>query len=220
MLKAEYLSRAGLTEKENGELETIIFDLGGVVINIEYERTIRAFHDLGFGEFGQIYTQLNQEHLFDLFETGKIGPPEFRSMIKQYSPDAKSDEQIDQAWCAMLLDLPVERMQLIHRLGKRYRTFLLSNTNQIHIEYYNEYIKEYFGEPNLSFLFEKDYYSHSMGKRKPNQDIYKQVIDEQGLNPSHTLFVDDLSPNIEGARAVGLVALHLEKPLTILDIFA
>ena len=120
----------------------------------------------------------------------------------------------------MLLNLPIERLELIERLKTKHRIFLLSNTNIIHWEAYTGMIKEQH-KVCLSDFFEKDYYSHDMGLRKPDPKIFTSVLEKEGLVPSETLFIDDLYANCEAAKSVGMQAhfLDLENGETVLDLF-
>jgi|SRR5690242_4630724 len=200
-------------------VQNIIFDLGGVILNIDYHRTEKAFIDLGIRNFPELYTQFHASSLFEDLETGKTSPEEFIRALQQQAPHPLSDQQIITAWNAMLLDFPVARLQLLQQLRGQYEIFLLSNTNTIHLEAFNKILMESRGIPSLGALFEKTYYSHLVGLRKPGKEIYELVLQENGLNPADTLFIDDNFQNIEGARATGMQAILLQHPKTIVDIF-
>src|SRR5579872_3080509 len=115
-------------------IKNIIFDLGGVIINIDYKLTSLAFNKLGAKNFDQAYSQMSQNKLFDDFETGKISSEVFRKLLKEKLQLSISDEQFDNAWNAMLLDIPIKRLLLIKELKKSYKVYLLSNTNDIHLK--------------------------------------------------------------------------------------
>lgn len=201
-------------------IDSIIFDLGGVIINIRYENTIAAFSQLCGFDVSQLYTQHRQDSLFDDYETGKITSAEFRAQLRHLLSIQCSDQELDYAWNAMLLDIPRERIELLEALGKQKRIFLLSNTNEIHKTAFDRIFTDAFGDHlnELSSLFEKAYYSHWMGDRKPNLSVFQQVIDEQQLNPSRTLFIEDTAQHIAGAQEVGLQTIHLTGDKTILDL--
>ncbi len=202
------------------QIKNIIFDLGGVIINIDYGKSIQHLQQLCKDNCNIAFSQKEQSHLFDLFETGVSSNEEFRNNLRQtYQIDA-TDEQIDDAWNAMLLDIPQERIDLLLELGKHYRIFLLSNTNAIHMKRFNEIVEHSFTIPSLDSLFDKSYYSHLVGKRKPDAAIFEQVLAENGLEKAETLFIDDSIQHIESARNVGLQTLHLQPPLTINQVFA
>lgn len=188
---------------------TFIFDLGGVILNINYEKTITAFKELGITDFENFFTQAAQTKLFDRFDTGDISPDEFRQQLRNISGIHLTDQQIDHAWNAMLLDLPPNRIKLLEEVRKNYRTFLLSNTNAIHYPVYMNYMKQHHDINDLSTLFEKQYLSFQLGMRKPNRNIFERVIQENNLSPEKTLFIDDSKQHVHGARQTGLQALWL-----------
>lgn len=144
---------------------------------------------------------------------------EFLAQMQQHVPEGVTHEQIIAAWNAMLLDFPLQRLQLLQQLRQHYNLYLLSNTNAIHLEAFNRLLQESRGIPSLGSFFDKAYYSHLMGHRKPDKESYLMVMEENGLLPEETLFIDDTLPNIEGAKAVGLQTIHLQAPRTIMDIF-
>lgn len=139
-------------------IKNIIFDLGGVLLNLDIRKTQNAFIELGMVEFKAHYTQAKQSGLFDLFDCGKITANEFRTELKKHLPLSVTDKQIDFAWNAMLLDLPLIRLELLQNLSKKYRLFLLSNTNEIHVHAFSSYLKKITGKSNFSSYFENWYY--------------------------------------------------------------
>lgn len=205
--------------KEFNNIKNIIFDLGGVILNIDYNITAEAFKNLGIENYNELYTQFNQISLFDDLEIGKISPDFFRTKIRELCKLDISDNDIDKAWNAMLLDFPKERLDLLQKLKNKYRLFLLSNTNEIHLIDYQNQLKEKFNVNNLSEFFEKEYYSHIVGLRKPNKEIFEMVLKENNLIASETLFIDDSIQHIEGAKQVGIKAYHLTGKETIIDLF-
>jgi putative hydrolase of the HAD superfamily len=192
--------------------KNIIFDLGGVILNIDYHLTINAFKALGFVDFDSLFTQANQVGLFDMLDKGLITPQEFRDGIRRITSTSISDSQIDMAWNAMLLDFPPSRLELLRRVKQGYRTFLLSNTNAIHIEAYNKILFNTFGVNNLSVFFEREYYSHLVHMRKPDAEVFKLILNENNLRPEETLFIDDSLQHVVGARKLGIQAYHLDIP--------
>ncbi len=200
-------------------IKNIIFDLGGVVINIDYNLTINQFKKLGLADPEKVYTQHKQLPVMDNYDTGQISSETFVSELRKVLAPGTTDQQIIDAWNAMLLDFPQERADLLMQLKSRYRTFLLSNTNDLHIKCHFQRIHDRFGYDEMKPFFEKEYYSHRIGMRKPNKEIFDFVINENGLVASETLFIDDTLQHVEGARRAGLRAYHLQMPETILDIF-
>ena len=193
----------------------IIFDLGGVLINIDYMLTERAFQSAGIGNFHEIYSQLSQTNLFDDLETGKIGAAEFVKALQQKSQNTISESQVLDAWNSMLLDFPLRRLQILQQLRLHYDLFLLSNTNEIHEAAFNKILMNQNGIPNIGVFFDRVYFSHRLGLRKPMKEIFQLVLDENSLKAEHTLFIDDSPQHIEGAKAVGIQTIHLQKGMTI-----
>jgi putative hydrolase of the HAD superfamily len=199
--------------------KNIIFDLGGVILNIDYRLTSQAFQNLGLSDFDEKYSQAKQSHLFDRLETGKITPEDFRKKLKAYFSQTVSDTDMDNAWNAMLLDLPKQRIDLLKQLSKNYRLFLLSNTNIIHYRAYSAYLKQTFGKMIFDEIFEKQYLSFEIGMRKPDKQIFELVLNENNLRPSETLFIDDSIQHVEGAAKTGINAYHLQPTETIINVF-
>jgi HAD superfamily hydrolase (TIGR01549 family) len=199
-----------------GKIKNIIFDLGGIFLNIDFSKTEKAFSELGV-RFNDFYTQHHASELFELLETGKISPEEFHNAFIEETGLHLSYEQLKYAWTALLLDFPLERIQWLHEIGKRYKVFLFSNTNKIHYDVFTESFRQYTGE-DFNNLFIKAYYSHEIGLRKPYPESYLYILNEQKLKPGETLFVDDTLKNIEGAKQAGLQTVHLVYPKTVLDL--
>jgi putative hydrolase of the HAD superfamily len=217
MMNRIIADKTGMSVGQLAGIKNIIFDLGGVIIDIRQNDTVEQFKAFGFADFETIYTQIKQTHLFDLLETGKIPPQAFRIELRKYH-NHLSNEQIDRAWNAMIGEMPENNILLLKTLRQKYRTFLLSNTNAIHMDYLIRHLKAKFGYNPLSEMFEHTYYSHEIGFRKPNTDIYEFVLQNAGLKPEETLFIDDLEANVTGARISGLFSFHLEHN-TIADLF-
>jgi len=199
------------------EIKNIIFDLGGIFLNIDFSKTEKAFADLGV-QFNDFYSQHHASELFELLETGKISPEEFHDSFVEETGLHLSYEELKNAWTALLVDFPIERLQWLQEIGKRYKIFLFSNTNKIHYDVFTEMFHEQTGFKDFTKLFVKTYYSHEMGLRKPYPESYLYILNEQQLRPEETLFIDDTLKNIEGAKQVGLQTIHLVYPETVLDL--
>lgn len=185
-------------------IDTIIFDFGDIFINLDKEATPAALKKLGLKEWNSNLDEMNLE-----FEKGKISEMEFILGFQNYIPNA-SILEIREAWNAILLDFPLYRLEFLQMLSQKYRLFLLSNTDSIHIErfqhkagitFYRDFYK----------CFEKVYFSYELGMRKPDAAIFEFVIKEHNLSPKNTLFVDDNFENIESAQKLGLQTWHLQK---------
>jgi putative hydrolase of the HAD superfamily len=208
MLNQQIALELGLKEDKIADIKNIIFDLGGVIIDIRYKDTIEQFNKIGFTNFEAIYTQMKQTQLFDSLETGKIHPHAFRVELQKYQ-NQLTNEQIDLAWNAMIGDMPFQHVNILKLLRKKYRTFLLSNTNEIHINYFYNYLLSKFDYNPLPEMFEHTYYSHEIGYRKPDVEAYEYVLKDACIKPEETLFIDDLQANIIGAKEAGLQTIHL-----------
>jgi glucose-1-phosphatase len=200
------------------DFDNIIFDLGGVILNLNFELTNMALAKLAGKDRFDIQTQNEHLHIFQNLETGALSPKEFRDSLKSALNITATDKEIDDAWNAMLLDIPTERVDLLKRLGAQKRIFMLSNTNAIHKDSFYETLSRTSSKLCFSDLFERVYLSHEMGTRKPNANIYQQVLEENRLDPSRTLFIDDSLENIDAAKALGIMSHHLTPNETILDL--
>ena len=201
-----------------GEIKNIIFDLGGVIYAIDYHKTITAFKNLGIKNFDKLFAKAAQQNIFDDLETGTISKSEFFVEINLLIQDYLTDNQITEAWNAMLLQFMPEALSCLDEISSDYRLFLLSNTNEIHIEF----IKNQVGEENFkSFCarFEKVYLSHEIGKRKPHAKVFDYIINEKKLKKDETLFIDDSIQHVQGAIKAGLQAYHLDKGESISNFF-
>ncbi len=200
------------------KVDNVIFDLGGVILNLSYQKTIQAFSELAGVDASELYTQHKQDPIFDALETGQISPSIFRDRLRELFQMEATDHQLDRAWNALLLDIPQERLAFLREVSKKKRIFLLSNTNSIHKEAFDQDILSRFGLQSLDVFFEKAYYSHQMGDRKPNTSIFLKVLNQNDLLPSRTLFIDDSIQHIETARSIGLHTFFMQSPFTILDL--
>jgi len=200
-------------------IQNIIFDFGGIILNIDHLKPIEAFQNLGISDFASLYSQASQSHLFDLIETGRIQPAGFIEGLKKYCPLPLTEDQILLAWNSILLDIPLARIQLLEKLKTRYRTFLLSNSNQIHYDVYRQTLQNTSGHPDFDALFEKAYFSFNLHMRKPDAAIFEYVINTHHLIPEHTLFIDDSLQHIRGAQQCGLKTFWLQPPTEMTSLF-
>ena len=195
-----------MTEKQN-----IILDLGGVILDIDYHRTISAFHTVGIKDAQLFYSQQFQVSLFDQLEKGMISENDFYDAVRLFSGKELSNEVIEKCWNALLIGLPQENIRTLFELKKKYRLFLLSNTNSIHEKAYRRMIVQQHGDFIFDAIFEKMYLSHHLHLRKPEQAIFEYVLHDANLVKSETIFIDDSIQHVAGAKAVGLHALLFPK---------
>jgi putative hydrolase of the HAD superfamily len=200
-------------------IKNILFDLGGVFIDIHFDRTQAAFERLGFADYGNQFNLQFYAPLFQQLETGHITPAEFFNGVRQMSGQPLSDADITTAWNAMLGAFRPAALALLPVLRQQYRLLLFSNTNRIH---YDAFVADYartFGPDDFNSLFAPAYYSHTLGLRKPHPESFTALLEREGLRAAETLFIDDSPANLEGAAAAGLPTLalppgsHLEQVL-------
>ncbi len=196
------------------ELKNIIFDLGAVLINIDYKKTESAFIKLGFQNFEAMYSQFAADALFEKLETGKISNEDFYGSLIALNKEKITPLQIKNAWNEILLDWRLESLQYLEILSDKYKLYLLSNTNAIHQEAFFDSLQKEAGILNFNSLFTKAYYSHEIHLRKPNANIFEFVAKDANIKIKETLFVDDSANNIDTAKYLGFkthLLLHGEK---------
>ncbi len=189
-------------------INTIIFDLGGVVLDIDYQLTQTAFEDLGATNFQEHYTQAAQNGLFDDYEIGKISSAHFINKVLEFMPVGTEPNKVVHAWNAMIKEIPAENLELLKRLRQSYQIIALSNTNALHIEYFEGKLRKHGENLKLADFFNHAYYSSELGKRKPHPETFQYVCDTHQLDKSKTLFIDDTIRHIEGAKTCGLNTFH------------
>lgn len=200
----------------SAQLPNLLFDFGGVLINIDYGLTLAAMRRHGSSiEF----TQAAQAELFDQLETGRLSPAQFRAGLRQHYQLTATDAELDAAWNAMLLDVPAERLALLAELrAKGHQTALLSNTNHIHIEEINRRLKAQYGLVHgIADCLDQVFYSQQVGWRKPGEEIFRHALRTLNWKAEETLFIEDSPQHIATARRLGLHTLFLTPPLTLQD---
>jgi putative hydrolase of the HAD superfamily len=198
-------------------VQNIIFDLGGVILNLDIQRTRDAFTNLGFVQINDLLGIGHAGSFIKQHEIGAITDEEFIELARGFCHPGTTTQQVIDAWNALLLDFPPERVHFLHGLKNRYRIFLFSNTNAIHQEAFQKEYRGAYGA-ELDDHFEKAWYSHRINLRKPDVAAFDYVVANSGITAADTLFIDDALVNVEGARKAGLQALHLTGGKTILDI--
>lgn len=214
------LTLDNFSEYQN-KIKNIIFDFGGVLFDIDYDLPVKAFKEIGLDDFDSVYQQSAQLDLFDNLETGKISNQGFIDEIKKLFKKEISDQAVLEAWNSILLDIPKERIDLVHKIKRDYRTFILSNTNAIHVEEFEKTIDRSMGLEYFKSAFEKVHYSNVLGMKKPYPKTYIDLCGMHNLSLDETLFIDDSIQHVEGASEAGLFSIHLDlSRFDVLELFA
>jgi putative hydrolase of the HAD superfamily len=196
---------------QNQHIDAIVFDLGGVILNIDYQLPVKAFKALGIDDFSKHFSQDAQTTLLDDYETGRISSDAFVEEVAKFVNPGTTEDQIRDAWNSILLDLPEQRLFSLEKTAENHRIFLLSNTNEIHIEAFNQYLLQTYSLPSLEPFFEKLYLSYEVGLRKPDTQIFEHVLTDAGIKPESTLFIDDSIQHIRAATELGINTYHLQQ---------
>ena len=198
-------------------LPHLLFDFGGVLINIDYQLTVEAVRRLSRAGHGAEFTQASQAELFDRLETGHLTAQDFRAGLRRHYDLTGTDEELDAAWHAMLLDLPAERLALLADLRRQgHQTALLSNTNGLHIAEINRRLAAAYGLQNgIADCLDRVFYSQEVGLRKPGEAIFQHALREMNWRAEDVLFIEDSPQHVATARRLGLRVLHLAPPLTL-----
>ena len=199
-------------------IKNVVFDLGGVLLNLDLQRTIDAFKEAGFEDVEKQIRAFNHQGIFQQFEAGGITAEEFRNAIRENIQAPLTDEEIDDYWSRMLLDIPCEKLKLILELREKYMVYLLSNTNPIH---WNHVCKHAFNYHSFRVedYFEETYLSYEMHDAKPNKSILEKMLSEANLLPEETLFIDDSEANCQAAASLGIQVHHYRIGDDLKEIF-
>jgi putative hydrolase of the HAD superfamily len=200
-------------------IKTIIFDFGGVILDIDPQITIKEFQKMGFKDVAKTSSKEFIEDIIRKFERGIYTPEVFRKKLKAFLDLEVSDQKLDDAWNALIYDIPAERIEILEQVKKNYQMLLLSNSNEIHYDLYVRDLQLRFGYREFDELFDKAYFSFDMHLSKPDPEVYEFIINQHDLKPSQTLFIDDNEENIAAASKLGLKTYLLAKPERVRDIF-
>ena len=196
-------------------IENIIFDLGGVILDIDYNRTRKEFEDLGVAQFDEMYSQANANHLFQKLETGHISNDDFFKELSSVTNYGLTPQQIRTAWDAMLLEFRENSLNFLKEIKAKYNTYLFSNTNFIHMEAFHKIFHKKERAHPFNDYFDKAFYSCEIGLRKPDAESYQWILDHLNIKADKTLFIDDSIQNVEAAMGVGMKTIHFEKGMKI-----
>ncbi len=188
------------------EIEHIIFDLGGVLLNIDLGRISAGFGQIMHSD--EVGRKKLRDEIVPAYETGKISTEQFLANLSPYLKPGFDKNDIIRIWNSIILDLPTERLMMLKELRKSYRIHLLSNINDLHASCFEDNFRKRFNEDPRSY-FDQFFYSHQIGMRKPDVSTYIWVINQLRSEPEKTVFIDDMPENIEGARNAGINAYQL-----------
>jgi putative hydrolase of the HAD superfamily len=192
-------------------VKNLLFDLGGVLLDIDYQRPVDAFARIGYPHFEQAYAQETAQPLFHQLEVGAVDETTFLKTLQSWNPKPVPLDAIRDAWNSILLDFRFESLRFLQQLRSQYPTYLLSNTNFIHQAAYEAIYRQQIGPGSLSDCFHKAYYSQEIGRRKPDASAYQYVLEDARIRAADTLFIDDTISNIRAAVALGFQTYWLEK---------
>ncbi len=200
--------------------KALLFDLGGVLIDINYQATQRAFENLGVSDFNERYTQLAQNELFDRFECGEVSPQHFVNLLLPFAQPGTSPNQVVAAWNAMIGVFPQRKLELLtHLKNQQQALYLLSNTNALHMVEVAKSLQKV-SDSGLNSFFEKVFLSHEIGKRKPHPETFIWVCQQMGFEPADVLFIDDSPQHIEGAMKAGLQVHYYQDAAEFYALFS
>jgi len=194
--------------------KNILFDLGGVILDINVQATLKQFYEMGFPAELMQYPESMSTDVFFKYQTGKLDTVGFRNAIRKIAGVDMSDEAFDRAWNAMLVRIPEERTELIQRLSERYGLYMLSNTSPLHVKVFEPMYQQAAGV-SMHQVFNKIYYSHEIGWHKPDDEAWEYVIKDSGIRPEETLFLDDNIHNIKASQGLGFQAIHIHERTTL-----
>ena len=199
-------------------IKNIIFDLGGVIIDIDTQAIVNQMNKMGFTNVEKLYDPDFLE-IVERFEKGIVKASTFRNEVKNFLEIGMTDAVFDEIWNSMLFDIPQRRIDLVKQLKQNYHVFLLSNSNEIHYDMYVRDLQLRYGYREFDSLFDKAFFSFALHLTKPGLDIFRYALDSENLNPDETLFIDDLEENRAAARKLGIHTIDVATGSRIVDLF-
>ena len=206
--------------RTDGSIKNLIFDLGGVILDLSVDTTLQSLAELSGIDTNKVRQLFVDSPEFESYEKGEISDSDFRTFVRRLYNIEVADNVLDDCWNAMLVGFPLKKLQLLQSLKKTHKVFLLSNTNNIHVHYINNTLLPKVNQNSLEDFFHRSYYSHRMKKRKPDPEIFQEVLEKENLDPHQTLFLDDNKSNVEGAGKLGIKTVHVVNPNMIFEYFS
>ena len=193
-------------------IKNLVFDLGGVIINLHIEATLEEFSRLSGKTLDEIKASYFRPEFFYQYEKGLIDDVEFSRALSAYMGITLSIDQVEKAWCKMLGEIHPERVEMLKKLSENYNLLLLSNTNRMHLDVFNDILFRASGVPTMNDLFHKVYYSHEIHMRKPDDEIFLHVLRDSNIVAEETIFLDDTMENLVTAQRLGINTFHVTSP--------
>lgn len=200
------------------EIENIVFDYGGVIVDLDRDKVATQLYNLGIKNIEEVLSSYHQKGVFDLLERGVITAEQFRDEIRYLSGTVVTDEYIDNIWKSFLVGIDPKKLEIICRLNRTHNVYLLSNTNPIHWEYSCKELLV-FNDARVDDMFAHTYRSYMIGLAKPDIKLYEYMISHSGMNPNETLFIDDSMLNCEVAEKLGIHSYYTRDGKDWLKLF-
>lgn len=200
-------------------IKNLLFDLGGVIMDLDRGRCVKAFEALGMKDADDFLGLYGQKGAFLALEAGEIDAEEFHEEVRKLMSHPVSDEEIDAAFNQFLVGIPVERLRALRELRKRYPVYLLSNTNPIMM---NSKIAEEFRKEGkeITDYFDGIVTSYEAKCCKPARGIFDYAVEKCGIQPEETLFFDDSEKNVKAARQYGYQAVVVNPGDEFVDLLS
>lgn len=202
------------------KISSVIFDLGGVIIDLDMDATYKAFAELSHLTFEEVKALAAKEDFFVKYEVGEIDDPTFRAHLREHLEFTGEDGHLDAAWNAMLGKIDTDKLAKIEQLADKYQLFVMSNTNEIHIRFFNRLVGRLSPQKPFHKYFNEVYLSQEVGERKPNPGAWQVILNDHQLSPESCLFIDDKLENIQAAEKLGIVGYQNVNPRDWLTLFA
>ena len=203
----------------NTKIKNIIFDLGGVILDID-ENVIYQEAEKGGLNTKELVDSKDINDVLSKFNMGIYTAPTFRKKMKALiGMEKMTDQKFDSIWNAMLFDIPRERIEAVEKVKKHYKIFLMSNSNEIHYDLYVRDLQLRFGYNEFDELFNKSYFSFAEHLEKPDPRFFELILDHEHLLPEETLFIDDTAENIKTAQALGIHTYHIRRDELVRTLF-
>lgn len=190
-------------------IKNIVFDLGGVLLDLDFDRPLMQFRDLGMTDDRWLFSYFEADSPIHRLETGELEPARFLDMLLPHFPDGTQHDDLRHAWNSILSSFSPDHVTLLEELRRHYRVFLLSNINEFHIQRFEEMFLEVSGNRPVQEFFDDIFYSCRVGDRKPSSQIFSRLLEKNDLAAHETIFIDDLAPNVKAAESIGIHGYHL-----------